>query len=113
MTPVPPALPLPAQEVDAELELKSLAYLSALVGFAGSIPPALITALFAFADGDWVSGLAAVLFAPFITGLIFAVYALLGYPIYRRLLRAKGERRRLRGSFRPVVADVANAVDAA
>ena len=98
--------PLPAttSEVDAELNLKSLAMLSAQVGFAGSIPPAIVTALVAITDGDWISGIAAILFGPFITALIFALYALLGYPIYRRLLRAKAERRRLRGSFQPVAA---------
>lgn len=101
--------PLPTQEVDVELRLKSLAYLSGQVGFAGSIPPALITALFAFLDGDWISGVAAIVFGPLITGLIFALYAFLGYPVYRRLLQAKGERRRLRGSFQVVAQDASRA----
>lgn len=104
-TPAPRTPSAAPQEIDAQFDLKSLAYLAALVGFTGSIIPALVTAVFAIGAGDWISAIASLLFAPLITGGIFALYALLGYPIYRRLLRAKAERRRLRGNFQLVAAD--------
>lgn len=90
---------------EVELTLGSVLYLAALIGLSGGVVLGVIGFLFAVVEGDWLSALGALLASPIIAMLSTVLYALVGFPIYRRLSRRTATARQLHGVFRPITSE--------
>jgi hypothetical protein len=85
---------------EVELSLGSLVYLSALIGLSGGTVLGIVAFLYSVvAEGEWLSGAGALLVSPLAAALSTVLYALAGFPLYRRLSRRTPSARELRGTF--------------
>lgn len=88
------------EKMKVQLSLGSFTYLSGLAGACGGIVVAAAAAIYYAAHGEWAAIIGA-LFSPLVTGLTTAFYALVGYPIYRRLSNRMPSARYVTGTFAP------------
>jgi hypothetical protein len=82
-----------------ELSLGSLVYLSALVAFSGGCVFGTLSAIYKFLHAEWLAGLAAIPITPIVGALAGAMYALLGYPLYKYFSRRTPIAGKLTGIF--------------
>lgn len=98
-------MPTGHRTYEVELSLGSVLYLAALIGFSGGVVLGVVGLLFSVIEGDWLSAIGALLGSPIIAMLSTLLYALLGFPIYRRLSRRTATARQLQGVFRPTTVE--------
>lgn len=83
---------------EVQLSTGSLVYLTALAGVSGGIVIGAISAIYYALKGEWAGVLGSIL-SPIAAGLYSAIYAFIGYPIYRRLSNRTPSARELNGTF--------------
>ena len=86
---------------EVELSLGSALYLAAIFGLSGGAVLGVIGFLYSVVEGDWLSAVFSLLASPVVAMLSTVVYALAGFPIYRRLSRRTPTARQLHGVFQP------------
>lgn len=69
------------------LSVKAFAYLAGFIGLSGGLVFGLFGAMLLLLDGEWFAAIGLVVFAPISTLIMFVIYAVAGYPIYRSTAR--------------------------
>ncbi len=89
---------------EATLSLGSWVYLAGLLGLSSGVVVGFVSAVVAAFQGEWLeSVLVLFLYAP-LGALSLAIYAVLGYPIYKYLAARTPAARTLSGAFLPLPA---------
>lgn len=70
-------------KVHVILSVKAFAYLAGFIGLSGGLVFGLLGAVFLVLEGEWFVALGFLALTPISTLVMFVIYAVLGYPIYR------------------------------
>ncbi len=87
------------QRYEVVLSLGSWIYQAAMVGLCGGIVFGVLSALWSAFHMEWQGALLVLVMAPVCAAVSFSLYALIGYPVYRKLAGRTPTARTLAGSF--------------